>query len=66
LILRNLSTRSPIVCKSAKRLWAPSCCRFSSMIETSAHQGTLQERQIQAFVRGADLEMMEVRGYGLT
>ena len=41
------------------------------MIETSVvdHQTvnkTLQERQIAAFIRGADLEMIEVRGYALT
>lgn len=36
------------------------------MIGTSVQQGTLQERLVAAFVRGADEEMMEVRGYGLT
>lgn len=41
------------------------------MIETSVAQ-TIQERQllasrlVQAFLRGADEEMIEVRGYGLT
>jgi len=36
-----------------------------AVIETSVAQ-TIEERQIQAFVRGADEEMIEVRGYGLT
>ncbi len=35
------------------------------MIETSVAQ-SIEERQIQAFVRGAELKMIEVRGYGLT
>ena len=35
------------------------------MIQISVAQ-TIEERQIQAFVRGADEEMIEVRGYGLT
>ena len=36
------------------------------MIENSVQQETLQERLVAAFVRGADEELMEVRGYGLT
>jgi hypothetical protein len=35
------------------------------MIETSVAQ-TIEDRQIEAFVRGADEAMMEARGYGLT
>ncbi|MDQ3703976.1 MAG: hypothetical protein M3437_01925 [Chloroflexota bacterium] len=38
----------------------------TTVIETSVAQETVQERQIRAFVRGANLEMIEVRGYGLT
>jgi hypothetical protein len=29
-------------------------------------RGTLQERQIAAFIRGADEEMIDLCGYGLT
>ncbi len=35
------------------------------MIETSVAQ-TIKDRQIEAFVRGADEAMIEARGYGLT
>ena len=35
------------------------------MIETSIAQ-TIEQRQIEAFVRGADEAMLEARGYGLT
>ena len=36
------------------------------MIETSVQQETLRERLVAAFMRGADEEMIEIRGYGLT
>ena len=35
------------------------------MIESSVAQ-TIEDRQIEAFVRGADEAMVEARGYGLT
>ena len=35
------------------------------MIETSVAQ-SIEQRQIEAFVRGADEAMVEARGYGLT
>jgi hypothetical protein len=35
------------------------------MIETSVAQ-TIEQRQIEAFVRGADEAMVEARRYGLT
>ena len=35
------------------------------MIEISVAQ-TIEDRQIEAFVRGADEAMVEARGYGLT
>lgn len=35
-------------------------------MDTVSVAQSIQERQIQAFVRGADLEMIEVRSDGLT